>query len=194
MGKDPNSETVADGVPEVVMVKDPEVAATKAAVVAETMAAPAWTSIVALWVAVPAPLWALITTGHDPDVVLCGVPASVAVPFPLSVSTSPPGRELAVEIEGKGKPVVVMIADIGTSTDAAKEPDEVKAGDDRVATVKLPGVVAVPAMVWTLTGPLVAPLGTANTTEVSLDVTTVAVWPCTLTIGAPAREVPVMVT
>ena len=86
---------------------------------------------------------------------LCGVPASVAVPFPLSVSTSPPGSELAVEIEGKGKPVVVMIADIGTSTDAAKEPDEVKAGDDRVATVKLPGVVAVPAMVWTLTGPLV---------------------------------------
>jgi hypothetical protein len=41
VGKDPNNETVADGVPEVVMVKDPEVAATKAAVGAEMMAAPA---------------------------------------------------------------------------------------------------------------------------------------------------------
>jgi len=58
---------------------------------------------------VPAPD-ALIVNAYEPLEPTAGVPASVAVPSPLSVKVTPPGRgELPIDSDGVGTPVVVTV-------------------------------------------------------------------------------------
>ena len=61
-------------------------------------------------------------------------------------------------------------------------------------TVKLPALVAVPAAVVTLIGPVVAPAGTVAMSHVSQTTAKVAAKPLNLTDVAPARYVPRIAT
>lgn len=58
----------------------------------------------------PTPLLAVIVRGNTPVAPSGGVPASVAVPFPLSVNVTPVGRvpEIIVK-DGNGTPLVVTV-------------------------------------------------------------------------------------
>src|SRR5262249_18122072 len=62
------------------------------------------------------------------------------------------------------------------------------------ATVNAPELCAVPAPVVTLSGPVVAPAGTAVWMEVSEDTVKLALTPLNATAVAPVNLVPLMVT
>src|ERR1700739_463087 len=61
-----------------------------------------------LWVAFGgAPFWAVIVMGYVPSVPSAGVPASVAVPSPLSENVTPLGNDpLSIRLGG-GRPLVL---------------------------------------------------------------------------------------
>src|SRR5438105_1858556 len=63
-----------------------------------------------VWTAsVPTPLWAVTVKLQAPALPEAGVPASVAVPPPLSVNVTPPGNApLSVRL-GSGEPVAVIV-------------------------------------------------------------------------------------
>ena len=57
----------------------------------------------------PTPLAAVSVKENVPPLPAAGVPASVAVPFPLSVNVTPPGNVPTSEMLGVGAPVVITV-------------------------------------------------------------------------------------
>ena len=107
-GSAPLSESVAEGNPVDVTVKEPEVPVVNVVLESDVMAG-AWSTVrvkdcVAFGLT---PLSAVIVIGYVPPVPAAGVPASEAVPFPLSVKVTPEGNGPLSESPGVGLPVVV---------------------------------------------------------------------------------------
>jgi hypothetical protein len=71
---------------------------------------------------------------------------------------------------------------------------EIEGAGGTVGTVKLLPLVAVPAAVVTLIGPVVAPAGTVAMSHVSQTTAKLAATPLNLTDVAPARYVPLIAT
>ena len=96
----------------VMSVGDPASAEVDAGTPIEKSLGSAFTTRVKLCVVgVPAPD-ALMVKAYVPLEPTAGVPASVAVPSPLSVKVTPPGRgELPIDSDGVGTPVVVTVND-----------------------------------------------------------------------------------
>ena len=95
-------------------------------------------------VGVPAPD-ALMVKAYEPLEPTAGVPASVAVPSPLSVKVTPPGRgELPIDSDGVGTPVVVTVKDPAVpSVKVVVVAEEMVAG---VSTVRVKVVVCEAAV------------------------------------------------
>jgi hypothetical protein len=74
------------------------------------------------------PFAAVIVIGYDPPVPAAGVPASVAVPFPLLVNVTPDGNAPVFVMAETGKPVVVTLNDPAEPTVNVAEAADVIAG------------------------------------------------------------------
>ena len=91
------------GLPVVVTVNEPAVPTVKVVVVALVMAGGWPTITVSVWVAFGlTPLAAVRLSEYVPPEPAAGVPLRVAVPLPLSVKLTPPGRVPVLVIAGTG--------------------------------------------------------------------------------------------
>jgi hypothetical protein len=98
------------GFPVVVTAKLPAVPTVNVVLLPLVIAGAWFTVSVKFWVAfVPTPLLAVIVNGCVPPVPVAGVPASVAVPFPLLVNVTPLGNVPVSLSVGVGLPVAVTV-------------------------------------------------------------------------------------
>jgi hypothetical protein len=109
-GSAPDSVRDAVGTPVAVTVNDPAAPTVNVALVPLVIAG-AWSTVsVKVCVAsVPITLCALMLSEYVLPVNAAGVPASVAVPFPLSTNVTPVGSAPVSVSAGSGKPVVVTV-------------------------------------------------------------------------------------
>ena len=110
-GSAPVSDKTQGGTPLVVTVKVPTEPTVKV-VPAELVILHVigWTVRVKLWVASGlTPFVAVMVNGYVPPEPVGGVPASVAVPFPLSVNVTPDGSAPVSDNVELGTPVVVTV-------------------------------------------------------------------------------------
>ena len=69
------------------------------------------------WVLLPIALLAVIVTAYVPPLPVLGVPASVAVPLPLSRNVTPAGSVPDSESAGAGEPEVVTVNEPAAPTE-----------------------------------------------------------------------------
>ena len=107
-GSEPVSLSVGVGTPVADTVNVPAEPLVKVVADADVIAGADFTVRVNDCVAfVPTPLAAVMVNGNDP--VAVGVPASVAVPFPLSTKDTPAGKEPVSDSVGVGGPAAVTV-------------------------------------------------------------------------------------
>src|SRR5205823_5546445 len=110
LGRAPVSVKDGAGKPVVSTANNPEVPNVKAALLRLVKAGASSTVKAKLWLAGdPTPLLAVNVTEYVLPVAIAGVPASVPVPFPLSIKVMPPGSAPVSANDGVGLPVAVTV-------------------------------------------------------------------------------------
>jgi hypothetical protein len=139
-------------------------------------------------VAVPAGVVTLILPVVAPD----GTFVSIRVPWALTVNdaAATPLNRTAV---APANPLPLMRTEVPTGP-LLGENEEIVGAVAVVVTVKFVALIAVPLAVFTVIGPVVAPVGTLATICVAAFDVIVAITPLNFTQVAPVRLVPLIVT
>ena len=137
-------------------------------------------------------VWPFTVTENGPEEAPLGTTTTIAISLQLVIETAAPFRVTVLDPCVGSNPVPMIVTDSPMAPDAGDKP--VMLGVAR--TVKTIPLVSTP-LVFTTTGPVVAPDGTVTAILVALQLVTVAVVPLNLTAPPPCVEpkfVPVMVT
>jgi hypothetical protein len=121
-----------------------------------------------------------------------GTVVMILVPDPFTeneLAATPPNVTAVAPV----RPVPLMVTEVPTGP-LDGENEEIVGAPAVVVTVKFVALVAVPLVVFTVIGPVVAPVGTFVTICVAVFDVIVAITPPNFTQVAPVRSVPLMVT